>query len=439
MSVINEFKLPDTNDSKYIRIGLSVILLVFGVLGLWSATAKMDSGVPLPGQVVVESNKKVVQHLEGGIIQEIYVKDGDFVKKGTPLLKFDDTKARTSLQSLEANYFESLAMEGRLIAQNTHLKEIKFSPELKKLEQKKAKKLQNAQVEIFKNMRSSLENEKKISKQKIASLTKHIDSLNKNIKSKNTLLNSYKDEAKEQQELFDEHLIDKVKLREVKRKIESIESDISTTKADITKAEIQINEVQTQYLISKEKFFTEVKTQLREIQTSLEDMKARIAEVKDRLSRTYIKAPASGTILDLQVHTIGAVVSPGRPILEIVPDNSRLIIRGMLSPEYIDYVRKGLKANITFPAFKLKSAFIKNIQGEVIFVAADSTTDEQGNSYYTVKLIVDNEGIKTLKEEELVLQAGMPSSIVIKIGQQTMLDYLIRPITTMLDRAFLEE
>lgn len=431
--------LPDTNAGKYIKIGLSVLILVFGIVGTWSALAPMDSGVPLPGEVVVEANNKKIQHLEGGIVEKIYVDDGDKVKKGDVLIKFSETQAKASLLSLQANYYESLALESRLIAENTNQNEITFSKELDALSLEKKAHLINSQIEIFNNEKSSFEKQKIISAQKTKSLSTHIENVKDTISSLKILLKSYKDEQKEQQDLYDERLIDKVKLREVSRKIESIKSDILKNETDITRASIQISEEKTKLMLQQEDFYRNVQAQLRDTQTAIEDMKARILAVKDKLTRTSIKAPVDGTVHELQVHTVGAVVSPAKPIMEIIPEDSKLIIRAKLSPEHIDYAKVGLKANMTFPAFQLKGSFIKNIEGEVIFVAADSTTDQKGNAYYIVKLIVDEEGKKTLKDEDLHLLTGMPASVVIKLGKQTPLEYMLKPMTMMLDRAFLEQ
>ena len=234
-------------------------------------------------------------------------------------------------------------------------------------------------------------------------------------------------------------MIDKTKLRIVKRKIESIKSDILQSKTDIIKAQIKIRQTNTQLSLKEEDFFTRVRKQLQDAQTKLEDLNSRITEIKDKLSRTSIKAPVDGTVLNLQVHTIGAIIGSGRPIMEIVPNDSKLIIEAKLSPQHIDYAKVGLKANMTFPAFQLKGRFIHSIEGEVIFVAADSTTNKKGQSFYTVKLVVDKKGKEVLKKEHLSLLPGMPAGVVIRVGSQTPIEYLLKPLTLMLNRAFLEE
>ena len=434
-----KLEVPDTNVGKYIKIGLSVIFVVFGILGVWAYYAKMDTGVPLAGKVVVEANKKVIQHLEGGIVEKIYVKDGNFVRKGDKLIKFSDTKARATLNSIKAKYYEAIVLADRLRAENEKRDKISFSKELNELDRTKREKLQNAQIEIFNNRRNTLLKEEKVAEQKIKSLEKQVSNLEDIISTKQRLLSSYEEEQKEQEALLKERLIDKTKIREIKRKIESIKSDILSSKSDIKRISYQIDEIKTNLALKKEDFYAKVKQELRDTIISIEDMEAKMTEVKDRLKRTILRAPVSGTVLGLKVHTIGAVVSSGKPIMEIVPKDSKLIIEAKLSPMYIDYVKVGLKANMTFPAFQMKGRFIKKIEGEVIFVAADSTVDDKGNSFYIVKLIVDDEGNEVLRKENLKLLAGMPANVVIKIGQQTMFEYIVKPMTIMLDRAFLEE
>jgi epimerase transport system membrane fusion protein len=430
---------PTIDDDKYIKIGLSALFIVFGVLGVWSAFAPMDSGVALSGQVVVESNNKMIQHLEGGVVEKIYVHDGDVVNKGDILIKLSQASSESSLLSLQANYYQALALENRLIAENEDKASIVFSKELDSLTQEKKEKLIKTQIEIFENDRSTFEKNKKIASQKIEALEEQIKSLEESIISKEKLKISYEEEAAEQQDLLNQNLIDKTNLREVTRKIESLQSDILSNKTDVQRAKIQINEVQTQLSLDQESFYGKVKDELRKTQTSLDDMNGRMIAIKDMLERTSIAAPVNGTVLNLDVHTIGAVITPGKPIMEIVPEDAKLIIKAQLSTQYIDYAKVGMKANMTFPAFQMKGRLIKNIEGEVIFVAADSTPNKDGESFYTVKLIINEAGKEVLKHNDLEVVAGMPASVTLLIGTQTPLEYLLKPLKMMLDKAFLEE
>lgn len=436
---MSQNNLPDTNDNKYIRLGLVVVLLVFAGLGTWSALAELESGVPSGGQVVVASNKKNIQHLEGGIIESIYVKDGDHVKKGDKLIKFSTIKSQSELNSILANYYENIALRDRFVAENRGDENIHFSPELDTLAVNKKNNLMRRQRDIFKNETGYMKKNELVANQKINSLKQQIESLKEVFIIKKTLLASYKNEAKEQEDLLKNGLVDKVKLVDTQRRVHSIESDILTNQSDIKRYKAQIESIKTQFQLDKEKFFTDLNTKLSKAQTSIEDLKARSNNLADKLSRTIVKSPVDGVVMNLAFHTIGAVVSPGKPLMEIVPNNAKLIIEAKLSPEYIDFVKVGCKATMTFPSFQMKGRLIKNIKGEVTFVSPDITVDKKGTSFYVVKLKITNEGNKILQKNTLTVQAGMPVSITIKAGKQTTLEYLLKPLTMMLQKAFLEQ
>ena len=436
---MNSEHIPDTNDDKYIKIGLVVVFIVFFVIGIWSAYAELESGVPAGGQVEVASNKKNIQHLEGGIIEAIYVKDGDKVKKGDKLIKFSGVKSESELNSVLANYYETIALRDRLVSENKGEHTIHFSKTLDELTKEKSEKLKKRQLEIFENETGYLKKNELVASQKINSLKQQIESLQELVKIKEVLLKSYTNEAEEQAELLKNGLVDKNKLVDARRKIHSVKSDILSSRADIKKFTVQINSTKTQLQLDKEKFFTDLNTKLSKAQASIDDMEARIANLRDKLSRTVLRSPVDGVVMNLKYHTIGAVVQPGKVIMEIVPNDAKLIIKAKLSPEYIDFVKVGYKAQMTFPSFQMKGHFIENIEGEVTFVSADSTVDDEGNAFYVIKLKITDKGNKTLAENDLQVQAGMPVSIIIKAGKQTTLEYLLKPMTMMLQRAFLEQ
>jgi len=442
---MSQNNLPDTNDFKYIKLGLFVVFLVFVGFGTWAALAELESGVPAGGQVVVASNKKNIQYLEGGIIEAIYVKDGDHVKKGDKLIKFSAIKIKSELDSILANYYENIALRDRLLAENRiiakHESEetIHFSPELNKLSNDKREKIIQRHMEIFKNEIGYMKKNELIAKQKIASLKQQIETLKKVIATKKILLETYKNEVAEQSSLLEKGLVDKEKFLNAQRRIKSIESEILSNEADIEKYTAQIESIKTQLQLDREKFLTDLNTKLSKAQTSIEDMQARIKNLRDKLARTVVKSPVEGIVMNLAFHTIGAVVSPGKVLMEIVPNDAKLIIEAKLSPEYIDFVKVGHKATMTFPSFQMKGHVIETIHGEVTFVSPDITVDQKGNSFYIVKLKITDEGKEVLKKNHLEVQAGMPVSIIIKAGKQTTLEYLLKPMTMMLQKAFLEQ
>ena len=432
-------KIPDTNDATYIRAGLAVLFVVFVVLGVWSATAELSTGVPCQGQVVVESNKKNIQSLTGGVIKKIYVKDGDRVKEGDRLIMFDTTKSRSELNSILANYYEAIALRDRLYAENSGQEEIVFSEALDGLDSDKRTEMIRRQQDIFNHEIGYMKKREVSTAQKIASLNKRIESLKQNIEKKKALLVSYRNEAEEQKALVAQKMVDKNRLVDTKRKIITVESDILNSQSEIQKNKIDIESAKTELGLYKEKFFADVNTKLSKAQTSIEDMKARIVNLRNRLSQTVLKSPVNGTVMNLAFHTIGAVVRPSEVIMDIVPENANLIIEAKFPPSFIEYVKVGEKAKLSFPAFSMDSQFIEQINGEVIFVSADTKTDKRGGTYYSVRLRVDEEGKAILKKRHLTLLAGMPASATIIAGKQTTLEYLLKPLSKMLEKAFLEK
>jgi epimerase transport system membrane fusion protein len=326
-----------------------------------------------------------------------------------------------------------------LLSESRQENTIHFSNELDALDSLQKNEIKKRQLDTFTNETGYLAKQKIVADQQIDSLSKQIQSLMDGIANKNILLKSYKEEAKEQAELLKDGLVDKLKLVDANRRINMTESDLLSLESEVSKDKSQKNSINTQYLLDKEKFFSELNTNLSKAQTSIEDMKARMGSYKDNLERVVLKSPIDGVVMNLSVHTIGAVIPPGNPIMDVVPTDAKLIIEGKVSPEYINFVKVGHKATMTFPSFQMQGSMIQKIEGDVTFVAADSVTDKEGHSSYSIKLKLDSDGQKTLKENNMILLAGMPVGITVKAGSQTTLEYLLKPITLMLDRAFLEQ
>lgn len=429
---------PDTNDKVFIRYGFLVIILVFGVFGIWMTYAPIDSASVASGKVVVEGNKKSIQHLEGGIVEAIYVKDGDSVIKGELLLKMDEIQAKAQLETVLSQYYEGLALECRLISERDDLKNIKFDAEIRNSGNDLNNKLIDGQTRLFHSRKKALASEKMIMIQKIEQLKKQIKGNRSIIKSKKSRLKSYREEILEWKVLYEEKLTDKLKLRELQRDAETIIGDIANSEAEIARLYVEISESKSKILLRKQEFTNEVGSELRDTQSSLSDMSARLNSLKDTLNRTKIIAPEAGIIVGMDTHTIGGVISPGQIILEIVPDISEMIIIAQVQITDIDKVKKGLKANVRFSAFNLQIAHV--VEGEVIHISADSFVDEiTGLPYYEAKVKLTEDGYKQLKENNFFLIHGMPAEVMIKTGERTVLSYLLKPIRRMFIKAFRED
>ena len=424
--------MPSGDDSKVITFGLTLLFVVFVICGGWMAFAPLQSSSVAIGEVSADTEKKVVQHFEGGTISEILVKEGTVVKKGQVLIKLDVLQTKAQLDASKRQYMDSLATFARLVAQRDDLDSIKFSQEVTN------SNIIQDQENIFYTTTRSLKDQKNISQQRVVQLRNQISGLKSLNEVRKNRIKSLNDELKEWEDLYAQKLVDKIKIRDIKREINSLNGDIASNSADISKLGEQINEIKTQQLLSEKEYRNKVLDQIVQVKNNMSDLKSKIDSFEDIISKSDITAPTSGVVVGLKANTEGAVIRPGADILEIVPENSDLIVIARVQITDIDKVKIGLFADIRFSAFNLKNAHV--IEGKIIYVAADRFTDEAtGEPYYEAKIKVTPEGVAQLKEFGFKLLPGMPAEVMINIGERTPLSYLIKPFTDMISRGFNEE
>lgn len=431
---------PQTDDRQYRRLGLIVLGLLVGVFGVWGALAPLSSAVSASGKVSVASYNRLVQHLEGGIVKTLLVKDGDHVKMGDELVKLDDTQANAQLQIILAQHYENIGLESRLKAERDGKEAISFSPEMDEMASASARAvIQDAQRREFNARAQQLINEKRILSERIDQFHSQIEGLESLVSTKTSLSHSYQDEIKEWEILYAQQLIDKIRLRDIKREKVRMDGDIANAKSEIARAKGQISEIKAQIIAQKQNFVKEVIAELSDVQAKLADSRPRIAALKDSLNRTSITAPVTGIVANSQIHTLGGIVTPGKPILEIVPEGQPLIIEAKVAATDIVNVHVGLKAEIRFPGFAhVKSLNI--VEGEVIQIAPDSIVDEATKMlYYPVKISVTSEGQAELVKNHLTIQPGNPADAMIVTASRTFLEYMVHPFKYMIDRAFNEQ
>ena len=424
-------RMPSDNTAPAITFGLIVVITIFGFIGGWMYYAPLASTSVASGQVVAGGAKQTVQHLDGGSVKAIHTKDGDIVKKGAILIELDDVQIKENLNILNAQYQDALAMYARLKAQRDNKSSIYFPKGIKK-------GIVQNQVNIFNMNKKSFIDEDIITKKRILQTKKQIASLKALINSSKRRLRTISKQKQEQEVLFSQQLVDKLKIQELEREENRIDGDIASKMADIARLREQINELDTQKLLQRKKFKEDVLDKLVRTKSQIEDLKSKIIATKDRLKRTKIKSPVSGTVVGLKIHTIGGVLRRGEDILEIVPKDSKLLIIAKVKTTDIDKVKVGLLAQVMFPAFNMKK--IRFIEGKVINVSADSFVDKATHRpYYEAKIEVTKEGLDELNRHNYTLVAGMPATVMIQLGTRTTLDYLIKPFKNMLIRGFNEE
>ncbi|MBF0255731.1 MAG: HlyD family type I secretion periplasmic adaptor subunit [Gammaproteobacteria bacterium] len=436
---IEEPSAPDSNDRKYRRAGNLVLLIMLGGLALWAFTAPIDSAVLATGQVKVESNRKTVQHLEGGLVSEIAVKDGDFVQKGQLLLKIDDVQHRVQLDIVRWQYYNEQTKLARLEAERDGLDRIEF-PEVedKAFEQSELDDLRQQETRLFAFRKKSMQGEIDVLENRIEQLGQQIEGLEAVSQIKQGRIELSSNEIAEWQSLYDRQLADKQQLRQIEHQKLSLEGEVAQHKADIARLKIQIGEAKSQILLIKQQFLTDVLGQLRESLAALADFRVRMISLSDRVERTTMTAPDSGLVVGMDIHTLGAVISPGTPIMHIVPQSQEFVVDARIETTQIDRVFPNQPADIRFSAFDMND--IPVIEGKVQRVSADSLVDEHtGAPYYEVKVLVTEKGLEQMKEYKLELMSGMPAEVMIKAGARTFVQYLVQPISNMFARAFKEE
>jgi len=424
------------NIHSYTRLGLFILLFTFGILGVWAGVAPISGATSAQGTVTVQSATKEVQHLEGGIIEKIFVQEGDKVKIGQPLLKLNDINAQANFSVLKLQSFENMALIARLRAQLNNAAIINFPEQLLAIDDKeRLKEITKNQFSIFSSVKNSHDKEIKILESTGKQIKQQIIGLKKQLNAERKRISYYKEEIREREKLFRMKLDSKIVVREMQREKLELDSIIASHESEIAKSKILIGENESKIILQEQKYQSETLTALDEALAKEVDLKVKLIALKDTLNRMLVKAPENGVIVGLKVDTVGAVIQAGEEICQIVPQSNEFTIIAKVNTIDIDKVHLGLKVDIRFNAFNTR--FTQIINGEVIHVSANILEDEKtSDPYYETKIIVTEEGDKVVTENNFELVPGMPVTVLIKTGQRTVLSYLFRPFKDMLANAF---
>jgi HlyD family secretion protein len=417
--------------------GTLVAAAFFGGFGAWAALAPLASAAIAPGTVTVDSHRKTVQHLEGGIIAELLVRNGDDVAAGQVLLRLEDVESRAAFDLLKGQHRALLAQEARLIAERDGQSEPAFAPELLSLSADPAvAEILAGQRRILASRNQVLEGQTAVLHQRIRQYEAEIESLKAQIDSGEVQLRFIAEELSGVGELFEKGLEKKSRLLALKREAARLTGMQGDYQGRITQAEQGIAEARMESLSLKEQRDAEVATELREVQVELAEVTDKLRAAQSRLQRTEILAPQAGVVVNLRYFTAGGVIEPASPILEIVPAGERLVVDARLDPMNIDEVRAGMAAEVRLVAFKQR--ITPTIAGRVQQVSADALVDEQTmRTYYVARVEISPAELDGLNSVELY--PGMPVEVMIATGERTALDYLLAPVAQSFQRAFREQ
>lgn len=423
------------DDTPVRRVGYLMLLVTFGLFGGWAALAPLDSSALAPGVVTVKSYRKTVQHLEGGIVRELRVHDGDMVKTGDVLLVLDSTQARSDMEMTRSQLIAALQLQARLEAERDALPEPVAVPALDPADPR-VQEARDSEARIFQTRRTSLLGEIGLQEKTIGQIEEQIRGFKTIIGSKQTLAASYQEEIVDLRALLAEGYVDKQRLREQERSLSRLQTEIAESQSEIAQARVHIDEARLKILQLKKAFASEVAGLLGDARSKVYELRERLATLQDRDQRTDILAPEAGMVMGMTVHTLGAVVSPGTALLDIVPANEELIVEAQVSPMDIDRIALGKLADIRFSAFKSSTTPV--IEGRLVQISADRLINKDtGTAYYLARVALTDKGRQTLGN--LTLVPGMPVEVLVNTGARTLLQYLIQPASNVFARSLIED
>jgi HlyD family secretion protein len=415
-----------------------VVFLVFVVgFGVWSAMAPLAEAAIAPGVIKVEGNRRTVQHLEGGIVREILVRDGSKVEAGQVLMRLDDTQSDTTAEAQRAQRWALMAQDARLVAEMGKPGDpIEFPPELLNNAHPRARDAVRGQRDVHEARTASLNSQLQVLRARIEQQQAAIRGAQGQMAATRSQLALIRQEERMRQGLVSQGLARLPDLLALQRAMAGLEGTLQDLTGQIDRANATIGEAERQIQQVLDQRIQEVSTELREVRGKLADAEERLRAATDVQTRRDILAPEAGTVVNLRLFTLGAVVKPGDTVLELVPDQDRLVAEVNVQPSDIDVVFPGLRSEVRLPAFKQR--LVPYLHGHVTWVAADVTTNEQTRQqYYRAYILIDRDQLAALPN--VFLTPGMPVEAHVQIGERSFFRYMTQPIRDSFARAFREQ
>lgn len=421
----------------HLILGLAIVLVMVIGLGGWASTVLISGALIAPGQIVVESNVKKVQHPTGGVVGEVRARDGDLVKAGDIVVRLDDTVTKANLAIVTKNLDAALARAARLQAEQRGVDRIEFPQALlERANDPDVKLLISAETKLFDVRVNGRTGQKAQLRERITQLNEEIAGLSAQEKAKDQEIALVQNELIGVRELYDKHLVQISRLTQLERDSARLNGERAQYVASRAQAKGKITETELQIIQVDKDVVSEVSKDLRETNDKIGELIERKVAAEDQLRRVDIRAPQSGMVLQSTVHTVGGVVTAGDTLMLIVPQADDLQVEAKVNPVDIDKLQIGQKTLLRLSAFNQRTT--PELNGLVSRVSPDVTTDQRtGQSYYTIRVSMPAEEVARLGDVKLI--PGMPVEAFVQTGDRTMLSYLMKPLHDQLMRAFREK
>lgn len=430
---------PDNGLRPRVVLGLGIVTMLAAGIGGWAANAKLSGAVIAPGHVVVETNIKKVQHPTGGVVGEIFVKSGDLVNAGDVVMRLDDTQTKANLGIILTQLTELNGRKARLAAERDNLDTIQFPDGYDALSHRpdpEAVRVAIGERRLFEVKRKLAEGRKGQLRSRIEQYRSEISGLDKQEKSKSKELGLVKEELDRLEALFAKKLVPQTRVLAMQRDEARIQGEHGALLSQVARAGGQINETELQILEIDENAITESQKEYREIEARVAELNERKIGAQDVMKRIDLRAPRSGIVHELAVHTVGGVIAAGDVVMGIVPKEDAKTVEVKLMPTDIDQVSVGQQAVLRFPAFNQRTT--PEINGKISRLAADVSKDPQtGAEYYVARVSVTEDEFSKLGKVQLI--PGMPVESYIQTGERTALSYITKPLQDNFARSFKDE
>ena len=424
------------NPGGSIRWGVWLLVLGFFGFVAWAVTAPLDEGVPAPATVMVDTKRQTVQHLTGGIVREILVREAQRVKAGDVVMRLDDKLARANYQAARQQYIAARAQESRLEAERKGAGQIVFHADLVAArEDSIAAEYMNVQRQVFLSRRTALQGQQSILEQTHKATQDTVRGLSAQLEGKEAQLKLVRTQLEGTRDLAKEGYLPRNRWYDEERLAAELSAVAGELTANIARTRGGLVELEMRIVQLKREFLRDVEILLAETTRDAQVAGERLRVAREELARTEILSPADGIVIGLAAHTVGGVVAPGVRIMDVVPQDVPLTLEARVEPHLVDRVHADLPADIRFHTFVDIPNLV--IDGRVMSVSADLVAEQPNTPpYYLARVAVTPQGMKDLGQRQL--QPGMPAEVVIKTGERTFLMYLLRPLIRRVSSAFRE-
>ena len=440
-TVLPDLLEDEVNTQQPIRLGAAVLVVGLGAFLLWAGFAPLDQGVPASGTVAIETRKKTIQHSTGGVVKDVLVKEGQWVREGEVLIEVSDTQARANNETIRQAYLSQRAVEARLEAELKNAGSIHFGSEITANKADPfVQQLTTTQQNLFAARRASFEAEVSALEQSIQALKDQLWGVDQSLVNRVVQIQLQEKHLKSIKALAYEGYAPKNQVLQMEQTQTELKTALSDLKSNQSRLSRSIEESQFRMAQRKQDYQKDVMGLLAEVKKEVQASKERLTTTNEELARTQIKSPVDGQIVGMSISATGGVVMAGQKLMDVVPKSEALLIDTKVLPHIIDKVHTGMNVSVRFNTFANTPQLV--VPGKLVALTSDVITDPSAglggiSSYYLGRVEITPEGLKVLGSR--VLQPGMPTEVLFKVGERTLLQYIMYPLTKRIAASLKEE